>query len=152
VSFSSQFKSKVVNILTRISSGLRITLNIDGTPIPSKSHTHPSHSQTSRLLTSSLSFQSLPQPSVSETCRSLRCSFYITPILLYRSSLLSLSFPLNNKNQFQITWTTSSLRPTSKQKNCISTRIVRGSRHRKPIVVSSEMGISRGVERGVPGH
>jgi hypothetical protein len=33
----------------------RITLNIDDTPIDSKSHTHPSHSQTSRLLTSSLS-------------------------------------------------------------------------------------------------
>ncbi len=35
--------------------GLRITLNIVGAPIVSRSHTHPSHSQTSRLLTSSLS-------------------------------------------------------------------------------------------------
>jgi hypothetical protein len=35
---------------------LHITLNIDGSPIVSKSHTHPSHSQTSCLLTSSLSF------------------------------------------------------------------------------------------------
>ena len=34
---------------------LRNNLNIDGAPIVSKSHTHPSHSQTSRLLTSSLS-------------------------------------------------------------------------------------------------
>ncbi len=34
---------------------LRINLNLDGTSIASKSHTHPSHSQTSRLLTSSLS-------------------------------------------------------------------------------------------------
>ena len=33
---------------------LRVTLNLDGTPIISKSHTHPSHSRTSRLLTSSL--------------------------------------------------------------------------------------------------
>ncbi len=33
----------------------RITLKLDGTPIISKSHTHPSHSQTSRSLTSSLS-------------------------------------------------------------------------------------------------
>jgi hypothetical protein len=32
-----------------------INLNLDGAPITSKSHTHPSHSQTSRLLTSSLS-------------------------------------------------------------------------------------------------
>jgi hypothetical protein len=34
---------------------LRINLNIDGVPITSRTHTHPSHSQTSRLLTSSLS-------------------------------------------------------------------------------------------------
>ncbi len=42
---------------------LRITLNLDGSPIISKSHTHPSHSQTSRLLTSSLSLGiPVPQP------------------------------------------------------------------------------------------
>ena len=52
--FSSQLKSKVGNILAK-AAALRITLNIDGAPIASKSHTHPSHSQTSRLLTSSLS-------------------------------------------------------------------------------------------------
>jgi len=52
--FSSQLKSKVGNILTKAAEQ-RITLNIDGTPITSKSHTHPSHSQTSRLFTSSLS-------------------------------------------------------------------------------------------------
>ena len=52
--FSSQLKSKVGNILDK-SAVLRITLNLDGTPITSTSHTHPSHSQTSRLLTSSLS-------------------------------------------------------------------------------------------------
>ncbi len=34
---------------------LRIILNIDVVPVVSRSHTHPSHSQTSRLLTSSLS-------------------------------------------------------------------------------------------------
>ncbi len=34
---------------------LRIMFNLDGPTITSKSHTHPSHSQTSRLLTSSLS-------------------------------------------------------------------------------------------------
>ncbi len=37
------------------SPSLCIKLNIDGVPITSKSHTHPSHSETSRLLTSSLS-------------------------------------------------------------------------------------------------
>ncbi len=53
-SFSSHLKSKVGNILAN-AAAQRIVLNIDGAPIPSKSHTHPSHSQTSRLLTSSLS-------------------------------------------------------------------------------------------------
>ena len=54
VVFSSQFKSKVGHILTKTVS-LRINLNIDGTPISFGSHTHPPHSQNSRLLTSSLS-------------------------------------------------------------------------------------------------
>jgi hypothetical protein len=49
----SQLKSKVGNILAK-AAALRINLNIDGAPIASKSHTHPSHSQTSRLSTSSL--------------------------------------------------------------------------------------------------
>ncbi len=41
----------------------RININLDGAPIASKSHTHPSHSQTSRLLTSSLSLGvSVPRP------------------------------------------------------------------------------------------
>ena len=46
--FSSQLKSKVGNILAK-AAALRIVLNIDGAPIASKSHTHPSHSKTSRL-------------------------------------------------------------------------------------------------------
>ena len=54
VVFSSQLRSKVVNILAK-SAGLRITLNVDGAPVASRSHTHPSHSQTPRLLTSSMS-------------------------------------------------------------------------------------------------
>ena len=36
-------------------AALRINVNLDGAPIASKSHTHPSHSQTDRLLTSSMS-------------------------------------------------------------------------------------------------
>jgi hypothetical protein len=55
---NKQFKAKVGNILAK-ATALRINLNIDGTPIASKSHqteshTHPSHSQTSRPLTSSV--------------------------------------------------------------------------------------------------
>jgi hypothetical protein len=71
VVFSSHLKSKVDNILVK-AAVLRINLNIDGSPVASKSHTHPSHSQTSRLLTSSL-FLGVPVPRHS----------YIT----YRSSL-----------------------------------------------------------------
>ncbi len=52
--FSSQLKSKVGSILVK-AAALRITLNIDGESIASTSHTHPSHSQTSRLITSFLS-------------------------------------------------------------------------------------------------
>jgi hypothetical protein len=51
--FSSQIKSKVGNILVK-AAVLCINLNIDGAPIASRSYTHPSHSQTSRLLRSSL--------------------------------------------------------------------------------------------------
>ncbi len=50
--YSPQLKSKCGSILGKV---LRINLNLDGAPITSQSHTHPSHSQTSRLLTSSLS-------------------------------------------------------------------------------------------------
>jgi hypothetical protein len=60
--FSFMIKSRVVNILSKDTT-LRINLNLDGSSIASKSHTHPSHSQTSRLLTSSLSLGvPVPQP------------------------------------------------------------------------------------------
>ncbi len=47
---------------------LRIILNIDGPPIASRSHTHPSHSQTSRLLSSSLSL-GIPFPRSTQCVR-----------------------------------------------------------------------------------
>jgi hypothetical protein len=50
--FSQQLKSKVGLALAK-AAVLRINLNPDGAPIASKSHIRPSHSQTSRLLTSS---------------------------------------------------------------------------------------------------
>jgi hypothetical protein len=52
--FSSHNKSRVRNILPK-TVALHITLNLDGAPIVSQTHTHLSHSQTSHLLTSSLS-------------------------------------------------------------------------------------------------
>ena len=65
--FSSQLKSKVGNILAKAAE-LRIILNLDGAPVASRSHTHPSHSQTSRLLTSSLSL-GVPVPRATQCMR-----------------------------------------------------------------------------------
>ena len=52
--FLGQLKAKIGSSLAK-AAALCVNLNIDGTPITSHSHTHPSHSQVSRLLTSSLS-------------------------------------------------------------------------------------------------
>ena len=67
--FSSHLKVKVSNILVKAPI-LRINLNIDGTPIISQSHTHPSHSETSRLLTSSLSL-GIPVPRPTQCIRDM---------------------------------------------------------------------------------
>ena len=58
--FLQQLKSKVGLPLSK-TVALHVVLNLDGVSIASKSHTPPSHSQTSRLLTSSLSL-GLPVP------------------------------------------------------------------------------------------
>ncbi len=67
VACSTQLKSRVVLTLAK-SATLRIMLNIGGTPITSKSHSHPSHSPTSRLLNSSLSF-GVPVPRTTQCLR-----------------------------------------------------------------------------------
>ena len=65
--FLQQLKSKVGLALAK-AAALRVVLNLDGAPIASKSHTHPSHSQTSRLLTSSLSL-GVPVPRPTQCVR-----------------------------------------------------------------------------------
>ncbi len=50
----NQLKSKCGLVLAK-AAALRVTLNLDGTPIASNSHTYPIHSQTTRILTMSLS-------------------------------------------------------------------------------------------------
>ena len=65
--FFANLKSKIRNLLAK-DEALRINLNLDGAPIASKSHTHPSHSQTSRLLTSSLSL-GVPVPRPTQCMR-----------------------------------------------------------------------------------
>ncbi len=75
-------KSRVGNILVK-AAALRINLNIDGVSIESKSHTHPSHSQTSRLLLSShrSSYLSLVFDSQNdETNTFLMCKFVFTTV------------------------------------------------------------------------
>jgi hypothetical protein len=65
--FFANLKSKIGNLLAK-GAALRINLNLDGAPIASKSHTHPSHSETSRLLTSSLSL-GVPVPRPTQCMR-----------------------------------------------------------------------------------
>jgi hypothetical protein len=65
--FSVKLKAKVGSTLAK-AAALRINLNIDGAPVTSRTHTHPSHSQTSRLLTSSLSL-GVPVPRVFQCMR-----------------------------------------------------------------------------------
>jgi hypothetical protein len=65
--FLTHLKSKVGLTLAK-TSALRINLNLDGALIVSKSHTHPSHSRTSRLLTSSLSL-GVPVPRPTQCVR-----------------------------------------------------------------------------------
>jgi hypothetical protein len=62
--FSTTLKVKVGSTLVK-TENLRITLNIDGSSITSRTHTHPSHSQTSRLLNSSISL-GVPVPRVTQ--------------------------------------------------------------------------------------
>jgi hypothetical protein len=65
--FSVTLKEKVDSTLVK-DAALRVNLNIDGAPITSKTHTHTSHSQTSRLLTSSLSL-GVPVPHATQCMR-----------------------------------------------------------------------------------
>ena len=59
--FYSQLKSKVSNILTKTTARC-IKLNIDVTPISSRSYTHPSHSQTSEFPLNLVSIFRCPSP------------------------------------------------------------------------------------------
>jgi hypothetical protein len=65
--FYSQLKSKVGNILVK-TAVLCINLNIDDVSIVSRSHTHASHSQTSRRFSSSLSL-GIPFPRSNQRVR-----------------------------------------------------------------------------------
>jgi hypothetical protein len=66
-SSSPHLKSRVDLALLKAET-LRSILNVDWVSITSKSHTHPSHSQTSRLFTSSLSL-GVPVPRTTQCLR-----------------------------------------------------------------------------------
>ena len=89
--FSPQLKSKVGNILAK-AAALRVNLNIDGAPIASKSHTRPSHSQTPRLLTSSLFFRCSSPPSNPVYARRADPSSLAFSLSSYRHSYISFLF------------------------------------------------------------
>jgi hypothetical protein len=65
--FSSPLKRKVGSTLVKAAAS-RLNLSIDGAPITSRTHTHPSHSQTSRLLTSPVSL-GVPVPRSTQCMR-----------------------------------------------------------------------------------
>ena len=87
---SSQCKSRVVLTLAK-AAALRINLNIDGTPIISRTHTHPSHSQTSHLLTSSLSL-GIPVPRATVYVRHVDSSALVFSLSSHRHSYKGLVF------------------------------------------------------------
>jgi hypothetical protein len=86
----SPLKAKVGSTLAK-AAALRINLNVDGVPITSKTHTHPSHSQTSRLLTSSLSLGS-SSPSNPVYARRVDFSALVFSLSSHRHSYIGLVF------------------------------------------------------------
>ena len=96
VAFSSGLKSKVGLALAK-AAALRIVLNLDGSPIASKSHTHPSHSQTSRLFFRSSSSTTNP------VCER-RVDLLVCSLPLHRHSyigfILAFASSIHNKQQY----------------------------------------------------
>jgi hypothetical protein len=85
--FFSHLTPKVDSILTKAVS-LRVNLNLDGTPITSRTHNHPSHSQTSPLV----SFQFINLVFI------FRCSsFPSNPVYVRRVDSSVLVFSLSSK-------------------------------------------------------
>jgi hypothetical protein len=87
--FSAHLQAKVGNTLVK-AAALRINLYIDGAPITSRTHTHPSHSQTSRLLTSSLSLGVHSSPSNPVYTRRVDSSALVFSLSSHRHSYIGL--------------------------------------------------------------
>ncbi len=99
--FLIQLQRKVGLVLAK-TAALRININIDGTPIASKSHTHPSPSQTSRLLTSS-STLGVPVPRPTQCVRHVNLLVYSLSLHRHSSIGYILVFTSSNHNKQQKT-------------------------------------------------
>ncbi len=97
--FLTHLHNKVGLVLPK-AVALRININLDGSPIASKSHTHPSHPQTSCLLTSSLSL-GVPVPRPTQCER--RVNLLVYSLSLHRHSyigfILAFASSIHNKQQ-----------------------------------------------------
>ena len=83
--FLTQLKSKVGLALAK-AAALRVNLNLDGAPIASKSHTHPSHSQTSRFV--NLVFIFRCSSSTTNPVCARRINFLVCSLSLHRHSYI----------------------------------------------------------------
>jgi hypothetical protein len=101
---------------------LRVNLNLDREPITSRTHTHPSHSQTSRLLTSSL-FLGVPVPRVTRhdaqdhtcTTRTVLRSGHRTTVRVVKKKLKFFLVPFRPSSHSR---TTVTLRRVTKKLVC----------------------------------
>ncbi len=99
VVLSSKLNVRVDLTLTKTAI-LRITLKLDGVPMTSKSHTHPSHSQTSRLLTSSL-YLGVPVP---RTLGENSCLIPMIPFLFGGTGIEPVEFDLWSEKKSHCTF------------------------------------------------
>ncbi len=103
--FSAQLKNKVGLALAK-AAALRITLNLDGTPIYLH-HTLTHHTRKLLVYLPRLYlqvFQFLEQPSVSEACKFIifRFQSFIAPTIIYRSCLQLSLYRFNNKQALRL--------------------------------------------------
>jgi hypothetical protein len=71
---------------------LRVNLNLDGSPITSRTHTHPSHSQTSHLLNLDSIFRCSSSPNNPVYKRTVNSSDLVLSLSSHRHSFIGLVF------------------------------------------------------------
>ncbi len=106
--FLSGLKSKVGLTLVK-ATALRIVHNLDGAPIASKSHTHPSHSQTSLFVNLVFIFRS--SSSTTNPVCERRVDLLVCSLPLHRHSYIGfiLAFASSIHNKQLLKWFVSSI-------------------------------------------